>query len=257
MTQPSAAMLVIGDEILSGRTQDKNINTLAQFLQDRGIALAEVRVIGDTHDGIVAAVKALSAAYNLVFTSGGIGPTHDDITTVAVASAFSVNVIRHPEADRLLVEHYEGTGLDYNDARQKMADIPEGAELIYNPVSAAPGYRIGNVHVMAGVPKIFEAMLAEMEAMLPKGLDKHRVSIQTEIGEGTLASGLGIIQNRYTGLSIGSYPWFKPGQYGTAVVVASLNQDDVDKAALEVLDLITSLGGTGTREQTVSGGNTV
>jgi molybdenum cofactor synthesis domain-containing protein len=255
MTQPSAAMLVIGDEILSGRTQDKNINTLACFLHDRGIALSEVRVIGDRHEVIVAAVKALSAAYDLVFTSGGIGPTHDDITTEAVAGAFSVPVIRHPEANRLLIEHYQGTGLDYNAARQKMADVPDGAELIYNPVSAAPGYRISNVHVMAGVPKIFEAMLAEMDAMLPMGMDKHRVSIQTEIGEGTLASGLGKIENRYEGMSIGSYPWFKPGQYGTAVVVASLNQGHVDAAAAEVLDLITSLGGTGTMEQTVSGGN--
>ena len=257
MTQPSAALIIIGDEILSGRTKDKNINSLAQFLHDRGISLREVRVIGDDHNRIVGTVQALSAEFDLVFTSGGIGPTHDDITTVAVAAAFDVKVIRHPEADALLIYHYEGTGLDYNSARQKMADIPEGAELIYNPVSAAPGYRINNVHVMAGVPKIFDAMLMQIEAMLPSGVKQHRISVQTALGEGTLAEGLGVIEGRYNNLSIGSYPWFKPGQYGAAVVVSSLNRDDVDQAAAEVITLIKSLGSTGVIEDVVTGGNTV
>ena len=257
MTQPSAALIIIGDEILSGRTQDKNINALARFLHDRGINLREVRVIGDQHDRIVTAVQALSGEYDLVFTSGGIGPTHDDITTVAVAAAFGVAAIRHPEADALLINHYADTDLDYNSARQKMADIPEGADLIYNPVSAAPGYRIGNVHVMAGVPKIFDAMLMQVEAMLPDGMQQHRVSVQTALGEGTLAEGLAIIEARYNGLSIGSYPWFKPGQYGTAVVVSALDRDDVDKAAADILELIERLGGSGTMEDTVTGGNTI
>lgn len=257
MMQPSATLIIIGDEILSGRTQDKNINTLAKFLYERGINLSEVRVIGDSHERIVATVKTLSSDYDLVFTSGGIGPTHDDITTEAVAVAFGVKAIRHPEADALLINHYADTGLDYNSARQKMADIPEGAELIYNPVSAAPGYRIGNVHVMAGVPKIFDAMLMQMESMLPSGIDRHRVSVQTALGEGTLAEGLGIIEEKFEGISIGSYPWFKPGQYGTAVVVSALDRDHVDKAAADILELIKSLGGSGVIEETVTGGNTV
>ena len=234
MTQPSAAMLVIGDEILSGRTQDKNINTLAQFLHDRGIALAEVRVIGDTHEGIIAAVKALSAAYDLVFTSGGIGPTHDDITTVAVASAFSVKVIRHPEADRLLIEHYEGTGLDYNAARQKMADVPEGAELIYNPVSAAPGYRIGNVHVLPGVPTILQAMFEGLKHRLPGGVVMTRITVQCSTGEGNIATILADVEARYDGVSIGSYPWMKPGQFGTAIVVSGLDVAVTTSAAKTV-----------------------
>lgn len=257
MTQPNAALIIIGDEILSGRTQDKNINSLARFLHERGIGLCEVRVIGDTHEKISETVQSLSNEYDLVFTSGGIGPTHDDITTEAVAAAFGVKALRHPEANELLIKHYEGTDLDYNSARQKMADIPEGADLIYNPVSAAPGYRIDNVHVLAGVPKIFDAMLMQIEAMLPSGTQQHRVSVQTALGEGTLAEGLGVIEARYDGISIGSYPWFKPGQYGTAVVISSLNRIDVDKAASDVVELIERLGGSGEIEEAVIGGNTV
>ncbi|NBR38414.1 MAG: competence/damage-inducible protein A, partial [Alphaproteobacteria bacterium] len=143
MTQPSAAMLVIGDEILSGRTQDKNINTLAQFLHDRGIALAEVRVIGDTHDGIVAAVKALSAAYNLVFTSGGIGPTHDDITAKSVSKAFGIKYEVHKDAFKILEAYYQPG--EFNEGRQKMAWMPENAKLILNPTSGAPGFNVENV----------------------------------------------------------------------------------------------------------------
>lgn len=162
MTNPTAAILVIGDEILSGRTKDKNIGWLAEELTTLGISLCEARVIADVRDVIISHVRDLSARYDYVFTSGGIGPTHDDITTESVAAAFDVPVIRHAEAEARLLRHYEGTDIDFNEARQKMADIPDTATLIDNPVSAAPGYILKNVHVMAGVPSILQAMFATL-----------------------------------------------------------------------------------------------
>ena len=155
---PTAAIIVIGDEILSGRTKDKNIGWLAENLSAQGIQLVEARVIADQRQAIIDTVQILSATYDLIFTSGGIGPTHDDITTEAVATAFNVPVIRHPEAERRLLAHYSNTDLEFNMARQKMADIPETATLIDNPISAAPGFIIGNVHVLPGVPTILQAM---------------------------------------------------------------------------------------------------
>ena len=255
-SQPTAGFIVIGDEILSGRTADRNINWLAGNLHERGIRLAEVRVIGDEKGQIVSTVRDLSERYDLVFTSGGIGPTHDDMTTECVAEAFGVPVVLDPEADRRLVEHYEGTGLDYNDARRKMAHVPEGSALIDNPTSAAPGFIIGNVHVLPGVPAILRAMVETMNDALPGGVKAHRLSVQTSLGEGVVAEGLGAIQSSHPGISIGSYPWFKPGAFGTALVVSGLERELVEKVAREVLDLVESLGGTGTIEAAVSGGNT-
>lgn len=254
--QPTAAIVVIGDEILNGRTADKNINWLAKILYDRGIKLVEARVIGDDENLIINTVRTLSAACDMVFTSGGIGPTHDDITTVTIAKAFGVNVIRHPEADQRLQDHYRDTDLDYNAARQKMADIPEGASLIDNPVSAAPGYILGNVYVLPGVPSILQAMVENMGDQLPGGVKAFRLTVQTEVGEGTLASGLAEIEGQYDGISIGSYPWFKPGQYGTALVVSSLNEDDVNSAAQKLVALVNSFGGEAYIDDQVVGGNT-
>ncbi len=254
MTQPTAAVLVIGDEILNGRTADRNIHWLAGFFYDRGIRLAEARVIGDDEAVIIESVKVLSARYDMVFTTGGIGPTHDDITTASVAKAFSVNVCRNAEAERRLLAHYAGTGIDYNQARQKMADIPEGAELIDNPVSAAPGFRLGNVFVLAGVPSILQAMALNLT--LPSGVQNHRLTVQTDMGEGTLAAGLAVIEADHDGVSVGSYPWFKPGVYGTAVVVSGLDAAAVHAAAQAVLGLLDSLGGTGFLDDKTTGGNT-
>ena len=254
--QPTAAIIVIGDEILNGRTADKNINWLAKVLYDRGIKLTEARVIGDDEDLIIDAVKSMSQFHDMVFTSGGIGPTHDDITTVTIAKAFGVAVIRHPDADQRLKDHYQNTGLDYNDARQKMADVPEGAVLIDNPVSAAPGYRISNVYVLPGVPSILQAMVETMGDKLPGGIKSHRLTVQTDVGEGTLASGLAEIEGSFTSISIGSYPWFKPGQYGTALVVSGLDENDVNAAAEKLIALVASFGSTAFIDDHVVGGNT-
>ena len=228
---PTAAIIVIGDEILSGRTKDKNIGWLAEKISAQGIQLVEARVIADNRQVIIDTVKTLSAAYDLVFTSGGIGPTHDDITTEAVATAFDVPVIRHQEAERRLVAHYENTDLEFNAARQKMADIPATATLIDNPLSAAPGFILGNVHVLPGVPAILQAMFEGVRGALPGGVVMTRITVQCGIVEGNIATILATVQSCYEGVSIGSYPWFKPGQFGTAVVVSGLDQTATASAA--------------------------
>jgi molybdenum cofactor synthesis domain-containing protein len=253
--QPTAAMIVIGDEILSGRTIDKNINWLAGILNERGVKLAEARIIGDDEDLIIATVRALSECYDMVFTSGGIGPTHDDITTVSIAKAFDLPVMRNPEADRRLISHYQNTDLEYNAARKKMADMPEGAVLIDNPISAAPGYQINNVYVLPGVPAILRAMVENMGDHLPGGIKAHRLTVQTDLGEGTLASGLAEIEQAHPDASIGSYPWFKPGAYGTALVVTSLDKSIAENVADALVELVTQMGGVGTIDENV-GGNT-
>ena len=234
MVNPTAAMLVIGDEILSGRTRDANMHYLAGELTEVGINLAEVRIVSDDRDAIISAVQALSAAYDTVFTSGGIGPTHDDITTDAVAAAFNVPVIRHPEAERRLIAHYANTDLEFNAARQKMADIPETAALIDNPLSAAPGYIIGNVHVLPGVPTILQAMFEGLKHRLPGGVVMTRITVQCSTGEGNIATILADVEARHNGVSIGSYPWMKPGQFGTAIVVSGLDVAVTNSAAKTV-----------------------
>jgi molybdenum cofactor synthesis domain-containing protein len=231
---PTAAIIVIGDEILSGRTKDKNVGWLAENLSAQGIQLVEARVIADNRQVIIDTVQKLSVAYDLVFTSGGIGPTHDDITTEAVAAAFDVSVIRHPEAERRLLAHYANTDLEFNAARQKMADIPDTAELIDNPLSAAPGFILGNVHVLPGVPSILQAMYEGLRSRLPGGVVMTRITVQCATGEGNIATILAAVESRYEGTSIGSYPWFKPGQFGTAVVVSGLDAETTQKAAKDV-----------------------
>ena len=238
MTNPTAAILVIGDEILSGRTKDKNIGWLAEELTKLGISLCEARIVGDEKDVIMAHVTHLSDAYDYVFTSGGIGPTHDDITTQSVAAAFDVPVIRHPEAEARLLRHYKDTDIEFNEARQKMADVPDTASLIDNPVSAAPGFKIKNVHVMAGVPSILQGMFATFSHTLTGGVQPTRITIQCAIGEGSIAEIMGNIAASFDGVSVGSYPWFKPGQFGTAVVLTSLDKDKVDKAASQLEALV-------------------
>jgi molybdenum cofactor synthesis domain-containing protein len=231
---PTAAIIVIGDEILSGRTKDKNIGWLAEQLNHLGIQLVEARIIADNRQVIIDTVRHMSAHYDLVFTSGGIGPTHDDITTEAVAAAFDVKVIRHPEAERRLIAHYRNTELVFNAARQKMADIPETAALIDNPLSAAPGFILGNVHVLPGVPSILQAMFEGLVNRLPGGVQMTRITVQCETGEGNIATILADVQARFDGVSVGSYPWFKPGQFGTAVVVSGLDNAVVKDAAAAV-----------------------
>jgi molybdenum cofactor synthesis domain-containing protein len=188
----NAAVLVIGDEILSGRTQDTNTNTIARFLASLGIDLKEVRVVGDVQAEIVAALNALRPLYDFVFTTGGIGPTHDDITADAVAAAFGVGIGYHPQAYALLEARYPPG--EFNDMRKRMARIPHGATLIANPVSGAPGFHIGNVYVMAGVPMVMRAMLEQISPQLPRGTTVTSITVEADVPEGAIAPGLAQLQ---------------------------------------------------------------
>ncbi|MGQ0610606.1 MAG: competence/damage-inducible protein A [Paracoccaceae bacterium] len=234
MRNPTAAMLVIGDEILSGRTRDSNMHHLAGVLTAKGIPLAEVRVVPDDHAAIVAAVRALSAAHAQVFTSGGIGPTHDDITADAVAEAMGAPISHRADAMALLSAHYAARGLPFNEARQRMARIPAGAALIDNPVSVAPGFILGNVHVMAGVPAIFEAMVASVMPGLVGGPPLQSRTLRLLRGEGDIASDLAAIAARYADLSIGSYPFQQDGRHGTNLVVRGTDPARLDQAMAEM-----------------------
>ena len=253
MANPTAAIIVIGDEILSGRTKDKNIGWLAERLGEQGIKLCEARVIPDIRQVIIDTVRLLSDQYDLVFTSGGIGPTHDDITTASIAAAFDKKVIRHPKAEAVLLKHYENTDLEFNAARQKMADIPEDADLIDNPLSAAPGFVLQNVHVLPGVPSILQAMFEGLKGRLPGGVVMTRLTVQCEIGEGTIATIMEAVQAQHSGISVGSYPWFKPGNFGTAVVVSGLDPNVTKQAADE---LAVAVRNTGANAFVVADGDT-
>lgn len=230
MTNPTAAMLVIGDEILSGRTRDSNAHHLAGELTAVGIDLKEVRMIGDAPDAIVTAVKALSVSVDHVFTSGGIGPTHDDITADCIAAAFGRSIDVREDARAILQVHYDKAGIALNDARLRMARIPEGAVLIENPVSAAPGFTLENVHVMAGVPAVFTAMVASVLPTLTGGAPLISKSLQVERGEGDIAGPLGMLAKAFSDLSFGSYPFQKDGRYGAHVVIRGQDATRVDTA---------------------------
>ena len=225
-----AAALVIGDEILSGRTRDSNMHHLALQLTEHGIRLAEARVVADQHDDIVAAVNALRSRYDLVFTSGGIGPTHDDITADAIAAAFGVTIDHRADAMALLGAQYDRLGLPFNAARQRMARIPDGARLIDNPVSVAPGFSLGNVHVMAGVPRIFEAMLAGVLSETQRGTPLLSLTLRVLRGEGEIASPFAALAASYPNLSMGSYPFNADGKFGTNLVVRGTDKAELDAA---------------------------
>ena len=238
---PTAAVLVIGDEILSGRTQDTNTQYIARFLGALGIDLREVRVVPDVEEEIVAALNALRARHDLVFTTGGIGPTHDDITADAVARAFDVGIGIHPEAFALLEARYPPG--EFNEMRQRMARIPHGATLVANAVSGAPGFHIGNVYVMAGVPMVMRAMLEAIEPELPRGAPVHSRTIEALIPEGRLASGLAAVQKAHPGTAIGSYPFTREnGVYGAQLVVRGRDAEAVGAAAQAVEAMLADLG---------------
>lgn len=219
MSNPTAAMLVIGDEILSGRTRDSNMYYLAGELTRIGIRLREVRMVEDEAAAIIAAVNALRTAHDHVFTSGGIGPTHDDITADAIAAAFGVQITHRADAMALMQAHYDRTGMPFNEARQRMARIPDGAALIDNPISTAPGFSLGNVHVMAGVPIIFQAMLASVLPTLTGGAPLLSQSLRVQRGEGEIATAFGAFAAEYPTLTMGSYPFNQNGVYGTNLVI--------------------------------------
>ena len=237
MPNPTAAMLVIGDEILSGRTRDANMHHLAGELAGRGIALREVRIVPDEHAAIVAGLNALRGAHDHVFTSGGIGPTHDDITADAVAAAFGVAIDVRDDARALLEAHYARTGFELNAARLRMARIPEGACLIDNPVSAAPGFSIGNVHVMAGVPAIFAAMLASVLPALTGGTPVLSQSLRLLRAEGEVATPLRNLSEAYPELDFGSYPFIRDGAPGCQIVIRGTDSARIDAAMMELVRL--------------------
>jgi molybdenum cofactor synthesis domain-containing protein len=247
---PTAAVLIIGNEILSGRTQDANLISIAKKLFSIGIKLGEARVVPDIENDIVKNVNELRAAHTYVFTTGGIGPTHDDITADAVGKAFGVPVAEHPEARARLLAYYTETSI--NPARLRMARVPRGAELIDNPVSAAPGFRLENVYVLAGVPGIMQAMMDLIAAQLKHGPAIHSIAISGAVAESTIAEELAKIAARWPQLDIGSYPWFRQGKYGTSLVVRGTDQEAVRAAADVIFALVETRGGAPEIETTPS-----
>ncbi|BDA84309.1 molybdenum cofactor biosynthesis protein [Aureimonas sp. SA4125] len=243
MTPTTAAMLAIGDEILSGRTKDRNIGHLATVLTMAGIDLKEVRIIGDDPHLIADTLNTLRRSHDFIFTSGGIGPTHDDVTAEAVAAAFSLPLIEHPEAVARLEAYYAGRGLPFTDARRRMTRTPEGASLIDNPVSMAPGFRIDNVFVFAGVPAVFEAMLGNALPQLPAGQTIASVSVECPFGEGDIGDPLAAIQKLHPGVAIGSYPRFDGQGYSTQIVLRSRDNDKLVAATAAVEALMAAMSG--------------
>ena len=234
MPNPTAAMLVIGDEILSGRTRDANMHYLAGQLTERGIDLKEVRVVGDEAAEITGAAKVLSERYDHVFTSGGIGPTHDDITADCIAAAFDAPIDVRADARALLADFYEKSGRELNAARLRMARIPDGAALIDNPVSVAPGFSLHNVHVMAGVPSVFKAMVASVLPKLTGGAPLLSDTLRVVKGEGDIAGPLGVLAEQFDDLSFGSYPFQQDGIYGANLVVRGTDETRLN-AAMDAL----------------------
>lgn len=234
----TAAMLAIGDELLSGRTKDKNIGHLADMLTLSGIDLKEVRIVGDDHDEIVAALNALRPRYDYVFTSGGIGPTHDDITADAIGGAFGLPVIHDEKAMQMLGAMYERRGIEFNDARKRMARMPEGSLHIDNPVSTAPGFNIGNVYVMAGVPNIFQAMLDNVLPTLRSGAKTLSRTVKCPFGEGDIGAPLAAVQKAHPQTVIGSYPKFDGMYFSTDLVIRARDEAVLDAAEAAVRAMV-------------------
>lgn len=243
MPNPTAAMLVIGDEILSGRTRDANMHHLAGRLAETGIDLCEVRIVSDDRAAIVGAVRALSDDFDHLFTSGGIGPTHDDITADCVAEAMGAAIGVRDDALALLEAHYARQGTEINDARLRMARIPDGARLIDNPVSAAPGFSLGNVHVMAGVPAIFRAMLESLLPRLTGGRPLLSETLRVELPEGDVAGPLGALAASHVGVTFGSYPFIQGGRFGVNVVVRGADPDALSAAMAGLREAFGSAAG--------------
>jgi molybdenum cofactor synthesis domain-containing protein len=242
MAQVTAAILAIGDELLSGRTRDANMHHLAGWLTERGVALKEARFVGDEEPVIVGALNDLRAKYDYVFTSGGIGPTHDDITADAVAKAFGVPCVEHPQGVALIEAWYRARNVEVTPARRRMARMPQGAELILNPVSGAPGIRIGNVFVMAGVPSIFQGMLAALDSAIKGGARVHSRAVTAwKLPESMLAEPLREIAVNFPNVAIGSYP-IDGDINGVTIVARSENHAAADAAIAEVAKSMRALG---------------
>jgi molybdenum cofactor synthesis domain-containing protein len=237
----TACVLIIGNEILSGRTQDANLAFLARGLDAVGIRMREARVIADDATAITATVNSVRRIFDYVFTTGGIGPTHDDITAQSVADAFGVPLALHPEAKRLLETHYPPGNL--NAARMRMAMVPEGAALLPNPISRAPGFQIGNVFVLPGVPSIMQGIFEQLKYRLRGGEKVRSRSVSCHLGEGTIADDLGALQSRYPDLEIGSYPYFRRGDFGVTLVLRGTDSVRLAEATDELKLLLRALGG--------------
>lgn len=238
-----AAVILIGDEVLSGRTQDLNLNHIAKTLGEIGIQIGEARVIPDIPERIIDTVNELRARHNYVFTTGGIGPTHDDITADCIAAAFGVGIGPHPEALRRLETHYEGSGIEFNEARHRMTRIPDGASLIDNPVSAAPGFVLGNVHVMAGIPKIMQAMLEGVLPTLAGGAKVHSLTITGDVPEGSIANHMEQLQADNPGVTLGLYPYYSAGKAGVSVVARGTDLTQLEQVSVLVSEHIRAAGG--------------
>ncbi len=236
----TASVIIIGNEILSGRTKDANLAFLGERLGALGVRLMEARVVPDIEDMIVEAVNQLRARYDYVLTTGGIGPTHDDITAECIAKAFGTELEYHPEALRLMAAQYKPG--EFNEARKRMARVPVGGELIVNPVSKAPGFRIGNVFVMAGVPAIMRAMFEGFTHLLVGGEPVQSRAVAAHLPEGTIAQGLGELQARFPDLDLGSYPYYRQGKFGTSIVARGTDAAAIDAAIDAVAQLMRTLG---------------
>lgn len=237
-----AALIIVGNEILSGRTKDANTPWIAERLNERGVVLDEVRIIPDDENKIAETVNALRPHFDYIFTTGGIGPTHDDITAASIAKAFGVKFERNAEAYKILEDHYGAD--EVTPARARMAMIPDGASLIPNPVSAAPGFIIGNVHVMAGVPRIMQGMLEHVLPMLKGGTPLLANTITCEMPESQLAADMTALQEKFPDISIGSYPHFRAGSFGLSVVLRGTDQSALKQASEELIAAIQAHGKT-------------
>ncbi|HET9159656.1 MAG TPA: competence/damage-inducible protein A [Caulobacteraceae bacterium] len=236
----TAAVLIIGDEILSGRTQDVNLNAIARFLGTLGVDLKEARVVGDDEDEIVAAVNALRSRYDYLFTTGGIGPTHDDITADCVAKAFGVALYEHPEIIEMMSARFGG---ELNAARRRMARVPEGGSLVKNPVNGPPGFQIGNVFVLAGVPQIMRGMLEDIGHRLKTGAVVIARTVRIDgSGEGAIAAPLEAVARAHPNLSLGSYPFFSPEGYGSNLVIRGRDPAEVEATIAELVEALRGAG---------------
>ncbi|MFK7993015.1 MAG: competence/damage-inducible protein A [Granulosicoccus sp.] len=240
---PTAAVLLIGNELLSGRTQDINLSYIARRLQEKGIRVKQARIIPDNERTIVDSINELRAQHDYLFTTGGIGPTHDDITADCVAKAFGVELPINEEAERILNAYFREREIESNKERLRMARIPVGASLVDNPVSAAPGFRMDNVFVFAGVPRIMQAMLDSVLPELSEGTVMKNRTVTCNLGEGTIAAGLRTLQEQYPDVEIGSYPGKMDDQYLLSLVATSLSIERLDEVCSRIEQLIDQLGG--------------
>lgn len=243
VNQPTAAVLLIGNELLSGRTQDINLAYIAGRLQEKGIRVQQARVIPDISDTIVASINELRGQHDYVFTTGGIGPTHDDITADCVAEAFGVELPINAEAERILTAYFLERDIEPNNDRLRMARIPAGASLVNNPISAAPGFRMGNVYVFAGVPRIMQAMLDSVLNELREGSILKSRTVVCNLGEGSIAAALRTLQEQYTDIDIGSYPGKMDDQFRLSLVSTGVSSERLDEVCKHIEKIVVQLDG--------------